>query len=295
MATFKRYIRTEKAHNQVKNYLHLSGRRVFTPAEITQLLEENRLSWGFAATTPISKLIDRLIANEVIRLIEIPFSDQRNISRYVYDHPSLYEIALSFHGKSYISHFTAMHLLGLTTQVPKTIYVTSELSKKNTGVVSLTQNAIDHAFSQPQRRNDNIGIYQDYHIVLLNGKHSGRAGVTTLQTQFDNYSYTGLERTLIDITVRPNYSGGAFMVLEAYQKALAQDISINKLNALLDTLSFIYPYQQAIGFYLEKAGFKGKQLEVLRAKISEFDFYLDYQMINPVYSKEWKLYYPKEM
>jgi len=67
------------------------------------------------------------------------------------------------------------------------------------------------------------------------------------------------------------------------------------LNALLDTLSFIYPYQQAIGFYLEKAGFKGKQLEVLRAKISEFDFYLDYQMINPVYSKEWKLYYPKEM
>lgn len=295
MGKIKPYQRTIKALDQAKNYLELSGKHVFSAVAIAQMLEENRNTWGFAATTTIAKLVERLVSNEIIKPIEIRFPDNKVVTRYTYHIPTIYEMAVSLHARSYISHYPAMHLLGLTTQVPKTIYVTNELSKKTTSESILTQKGIDRAFTLPQRRNENSGIYDDYQIVVLNGKYSGRAGVTTLLKEYGGYSYTGLERTLIDIAVRPNYSGGAFMVLEAYKNALIQDISVNKLNAMLENLSFIYPYQQAIGFYLEKAGYTGKQLDVLRSKISQFDFYLDYQMSNPSYSKEWKLYYPKEM
>ncbi len=295
MIEFKRYQRSIASVERVNYHLLISGRKVFTPAEINQLLTENRLNWGFAATTPIYKLVERLVNHKIIRPVDIGFPENKKLTRYLYGNAAVYEIAVSFHAKSYISHFSAMHLLGLTTQVPKTIYTTHELSKKITGEPSLTQDAIDQAFSKSQRRAENIGVYDDYQILLLSGKYSGRAGVTSQAAPNAGFSFTGLERTLIDAAVRPNYSGGAFMVLDAYRKALEQDISINKLVALLDNLSFIYPYQQAIGFYLERAGFSGKQLDILRARLSDFDFYLDYQLVNPVYSKEWKLYYPKEM
>jgi predicted transcriptional regulator of viral defense system len=295
MATFKRYQRVIPAIEQVNLFLTRTGRKVFTPQEINQWLTENRMSWGFAQTTPIYKLVERLINHQLIRAVEIQFPENKKLLRYLFGNASVYEIAVSFHSKSYISHFSAMHLLGLTTQVPKTIYVTNELSKKIESNNDLSQSAIDLAFAKPQRRAVNIAVYEDYQIVLLNGKYSGRAGVTTQLDPDTGYSYTGLERTLIDAAVRPNYSGGTFMVLNAYRQALTQDVSINKLLALLNNLSFIYPYQQAIGFYLERAGFQGKQLNALRDKISSFDFYLDYQLVNPAYSKEWKLYYPKEM
>src|SRR5882672_4945604 len=47
-------------------------------------------------------------------------------------------------------------------------------------------------------------------IVLLSGKHTGRLGVTkTLGPQGEQLELTDLERTLIDIAVRPTYAGGA--------------------------------------------------------------------------------------
>ena len=79
------------------------------------------------------------------------------------------------------------------------------------------------------------------------------AGIYTL----DKIPRTTLERTLIDITVRPIYSGGVNAVLDAYKKSIGK-VSVKKIIAILDTINFIYPYYQAVGFYLEKAGYKGK-------------------------------------
>ena len=104
---------------------------------------------------------------------------------------------------------------------------------------------------------------------------------------------TDIERTLIDITVRPIYSGGIHEVLAAFKKA-AKIVSINKLTAQLKTLDYIYPYHQAIGFYLEKAGnYKDTQIELLKDFDFNYDFYLDHATEEVEYSKEWKLYYPK--
>ena len=62
--------------------------------------------------------------------------------------------------------------------------------------------------------------------------------------------FTNLERTLIDAAVRPVYAGGVFEVRKAYQLA-KEKVSVNRLAALLQKLNYIYPYHQAIGFYLE--------------------------------------------
>ena len=109
----------------------------------------------------------------------------------------------------------------------------------------------------------------------------------------ENLQVTDIERTLIDIAVRPSYAGGLYEVLNAYRKAQGR-VSINKLTAMLRKLNYIYPYHQAIGFYLHKAGvYKETQIELLKQFDFKYDFYLTHQMKEREYSKEWRLYYPR--
>ena len=75
---------------------------------------------------------------------------------------------------------------------------------------------------------------------------------------------TSLERTLIDATVRPGYAGGVATVLEAYRRA-SEALTVSRLIDTLRKLDYVYPYHQAIGFYMERAGFPTKQLAPLKA------------------------------
>ena len=104
--------------------------------------------------------------------------------------------------------------------------------------------------------------------------------------------YTNLERTLIDATVRPVYAGGVFEVRKAYEQA-KEKVSVNRLTALLQKLNYIYPYHQAIGFYLERAGYKTEFVSLLRRFPMDFDFYLAHDMGQNDYVREWRLYIPK--
>lgn len=152
------------------------------------------------------------------------------------------------------------------------------------------QDAIDNAFSKPQRKTGAKAIYQDFTFVIHNGMFTGRQGIT----QINHIPVTGIEHTLIDIMVRPGYAGGVHAVLEAFFKA-ADQVSLNKLIATLDNINFIYPYHQSLGFYLERAGYSGKKLDELRSRERPFTFYLTYDIQEKEYSKEWNLYYPKGM
>jgi hypothetical protein len=118
-------------------------------------------------------------------------------------------------------------------------------------------------------------------------------GVTSIRDDVaGSVSVTGLERTLIDSTVRPFYSGGVFEVLRAYQKAKGR-LSVRVLAELLQKLEFVYPFHQAVGFYLEKAGYGAPDVSLMRSPDFRFDFYLTRQMKAPVYSSRWRLFYPK--
>lgn len=211
---------------------------------------------------------------------------------------SVYELSAAIFPRSYLSHYSAINLWGLSEQIPKTIYITQEQSNgpAKSQSVKLEQGNIDKAFGKPQRESETFDTFQDYKIVFLRGKHTKDLGVEKLGTSGKNQvKVTDIERTLIDIAVRPAYSGGVHEVLKAFRQAKEQgNVSINKLSGYLSRMNFIYPYHQAIGFYLEAAGnYKASQIDIFRNKVKDFDFYLAYEMQDMAYSKQWKLYYPK--
>jgi predicted transcriptional regulator of viral defense system len=107
---------------------------------------------------------------------------------------------------------------------------------------------------------------------------------------------TNLERTLIDIAVRPAYAGGVNSVLSAYR--LAQpNVSIRKLKKALRFLNYVYPYHQSIGFYIDMAGnYTNKAIqEFLTYDTFKYNFYLDYEIKEKSYSEKWRIYYPQDL
>jgi len=266
--------------------------KVFCAHDISAILDKHRNEWRLTESMTTEKFIAELLSKTKLQALTFPFVN-KTLKRYVYETAPLYELAQGLKPKAYLSHYTALYLHQLTEQLPKTIYVTFEQSPKGIERTILKQKDIEQAFSKPQRSSNNVAIYEGVSIYLLNGKYTGNEGVMTMEHPKEGtLIVTNLERTLIDIAVRPAYSGGIGEVLKAYENA-RENISVNKLNAMLSRLDFTYPYHQAIGFYMEKAGYRDSLLNLLKKRGFQYDFYLTYAMQETEYSETWKLYYPK--
>ena len=73
---------------------------------------------------------------------------EKEVVRYVSDGASAFEVAQSLRGNSYLSHYTALFLHGLTENLPKVIYTNIELRKSNNNnSPKLEQANIDKAFA----------------------------------------------------------------------------------------------------------------------------------------------------
>jgi hypothetical protein len=103
---------------------------------------------------------------------------------------------------------------------------------------------------------------------------------------------TKLERTLIDIAVRPAYAGGVYQVLNAYRTAKGR-MSVSVVLATLKKLDYLYPYHQVIGFYMEKAGYEEQRYERLLKVGLKYDFYLAHDIRESEYNAKWRLFAPK--
>lgn len=259
------------------------------------LLEENRRKWELPQSTTTSQFLTFLIEKSELKEVRLAFRARAYI-RYAWRDATIQEILMSLDGDPYLSHYTAMSHHNLTEQIPKTIYVNSEQITKPRGAATLEQHRIDLAFKGKGRTSRNFAVFQKQNICLLNGKFTAQLGVIdALGPNREKIRVTNVERTLIDITGRPMYAGGVFEVLKAFKTAKLNDqVSVNKLSATLKKLDYVYPYHQAIGFYMERSGvYDNGSLDILRRFEMKFDFYLDYRMEDKEYSKDWKLFYPK--
>lgn len=270
----------------------LSG-KIIRYRDISRIVSENSNSWNLAQSTTIRKFIQSMLKHTKLRQAVLVFPGRRE-TRYFWGEFPEYQLALSLKRGAYFTHYTAMSFHDLTDQLPRTIYLNVEQPPKRFGDASLAQGRMDAAFKRKPRISNNVASYGDYRICILNGMHTGGLGVIEM-TGPDGSSIrtTNIERTLIDITVRPFYAGGVFEVLNAFKKA-RNVISIQKLVTILQQLNYIYPYRQAIGFYLDRAGvYLDEEINMLRDIEFAYDFYLTYQIKKPEYSSKWRLFFPK--
>lgn len=151
------------------------------------------------------------------------------------------------------------------------------------------------AFRRAARESNLIYSFDRTPIILLSGKNSKDFSVIAKLDQWGfELRYTSLERTLVDLTVRPAYAGGAAAVASAFEKAVGR-VSADSLLEVLHELDHVYPYNQAIGFYLERAGASPEKLAPLRDGHMEFDFYLCHGIEQARYVKQWRLHVPLEL
>lgn len=221
----------------------------------------------------------------------------REETRYVWGNVPLLEILLTLKPKCYYSHYTAMRMHGLTEQVPKIIFLNHEQHLKSQSTGGLTQERIDAAFKRKPRQSNNKIDIDNVRVYLINGKNTDQLGVEEQAVNYDSdqpvkVRLTNLERTLIDVTVRPAYAGGVFEVLKAFKLAKDQ-VSVNALMAMLQKIQHTYPYHQAIGYYLERAEYKPALLDLVKRFPMNYDFYLANNMSDTEYVKAWRLYVPK--
>lgn len=269
---------------------------VFKLSDLKRILSEQRRGWRLAQRTTTQEFIDFLEKQGKLRTFHFPFP-HRAETRYVWGSVPLLEILLTLKPDCYYSHYTAVRMHGLTEQIPKTIYLNHEQHLKSQSTGGLAQERIDTAFRRKARESNNVIHFEDFKICLVNGKNTDRLGVVTESLTYHGDTpvtvrLTNLERTLIDITVRPAYAGGVFEVLKAFRLA-KERVSVNALAAMLQKIGHTYPYHQAIGFYLQRADYRPSQLELIKRFPMTYDFYLANDMGEMDYVEAWRLYVPK--
>jgi hypothetical protein len=271
-----------------------STKRVYSPMDLAIQITQLHAEHAFPRSTSERKFQRLLIESGTLKEIPLTATYPFEAKRYHWDSFSPHELALSIKPGSYLSHGTAAYLHNLTEGEPEAIYVNKEQSFKNSKG-NLTQAGINRAFSNKQRLSGYVVAHNQVKIILLSGKHSDRLGVIKMTgRQGEQLELADLERTLIDISVRPGYAGGAKAVAEAYRRAVPKT-SVTRLTKMLADLRYVYPYHQAIGFYLQNAGHPLPLLQALREVGINFDFYLEHGARSTRFDPYWRVHCPDDL
>jgi predicted transcriptional regulator of viral defense system len=292
-----RTARTAHTSRTITEFFDGLGKRVFIRSELVRLIEKNREQWAVVQNASFDEIIDDFTESLPLRRFVLASGNYTNeFQRYAWRDPDPLEVAASIRApNSYLCHSSALFMHKLMDHVPHELCVNYEQTEKPRPSGGLTQETLDRAFRGKQRQSAFSFRYEKYQIIVLSGKHTAGLEVREMSVPTGaKVRVTSLERTLIDATVRPGYAGGVATVLEAYRRA-REAITVSRLIDTLRKLDHVHPYHQAIGFYMERAGFPAKQLAPLKALGTEWDFYLAHSIRNSAFNHQWRIHHPKDM
>lgn len=286
----------EAAQDLIKDNLYSDNIKAYTTFDIKNIFSLNRNDWKIAGYRTADQFMSFLENKNIIKILKLKHQSTGSIKKILTEPDATTQnIALTIKKDGYLSNYSSMQIHQLTLQIPKSLYISFnknlELKDVKKSENEISQENIDIAFSKPQRITSEVyrSELDNTRFYFIQKAHKEKnIGIISN----DNYSYTDLERTLIDIAVRPVYSGGVFEVLNAFEIA-KEKVDVNKLNTYLLELDYKYPYHQVIGFYMTKAGYDYEKVSIFSNYLSKYNFYLTYNMSNKEYDSEWKIYYPK--
>jgi hypothetical protein len=277
---------------EIRTHFHEITTGIRWPSDLSEYVAEHRQRWG-EFDLSAQQMVKLLLKEGLLFKAEFESPQYKPIVRYLRGKPSPYELAMSLRRDSFLCHRTALTLHGIEPP-GTTIYVNKEQGSKP-APEGITQEGINRAFKNAQRQSNYIFRYGGSRFVLISGKDTDKAGVVRSKgPQGEAIDTTDLERTLIDIVVRPAYAGGLKRVFSAYEEVVSR-IDVDHMIGLLRKLDYAYPYHQSIGFLLHRAGCPERDCKKFKDFGVEFDFYLDYGLKRPAYDRNWRLFYPSHL
>ena len=210
-----------------------------------------------------------------------------------------YELAFAMFPEGYFCNATAIFHHSLTNQVPNVVYIChptiSPRPRRRTE--GLSEVRIRTAFIKPHVYTTHVVVMKDSEVVVVDRERGADHGLLTIRTKGSvcpqGARVTSLERALIDAVVAPHYNGGVAS-LPGYFKAARPKLNVQRLLELYEKLDFVYPYAQAIGFFLEHAGMAEKAEEIRKAYPPRQRFFVDHAAKSSwLYDDRWMIHYPE--
>jgi len=283
---------SKKILTQVQTFFDHNDGNVYGSRALTEIFNSHRQVWQLPWDLTYRAFLEGLLGQTQMRRFSLQSAQYGSVTRFAWGDVSDYEVALSIRPNSFLTHGTAVFLHALTDQVPSIVYVNKEQGDKPEGT-GVSQATIDRAFARPQRRSNYLLRYGNVRILLVSGKATGRLGVVPFTLPNSAVvQVTSIERTLIDLVVRPAYAGGVFEVLKVF-RAARDRASLPLLLGMLRQLNYSYPYHQVLGFYMEVSGYPVPAVNELRSLGMQFDFYLAHGIGDKVYVPAWRLFIPR--
>ncbi|MCP4134737.1 MAG: hypothetical protein GY754_27430 [bacterium] len=214
--------------------------------------------------------------------------------------PNAFDIALSLKKKSFLTGYLVFAFLGWTEYIPTIIHVNWKrnlFKKTNSPIVN---DVLQKVAFKPKKASRLRFKYNDYEIMILNGQvikkyKQQHFRLLSEIAELPDYTETYVEeRLIIESLINYHYFGGADIVWDAgIDQFLNLDLDL--MYKIYKELDLIYPYANAIGYWMEKAGVSQKYLRKWEKMI---DYNMQFHMFmgdgeRRVWNKKWNLYVSK--
>lgn len=261
------------------------------------------LKSNYTLKTGIDTYIEK---NKHIKVYNIPFLSNNMPTKLYQDInvegglASAFDVALSLKKNSFLTGYYVMSLNGWTEYIPKVIHVNwkrNPFQKKDSLIDNNTLQMIAFREKQTSKLRFN---YNKYEIVILNGqvlKKYKHDHFKRIDKQFDLPSYAETyidERLIIEALINYHYFGGADIVWNAGKNQF-NNLDLDLMLAIYKEMELIYPYANAIGYWLERSGVSSKYISKW-VKLVNHDLQFHLFMGDKerrVFNDKWNLYIPK--